>query len=62
MFEPLKETIELLHFYDQELQEESYKQLEELPEKWEATKKKVRCEVFDVFISRKAWSYLLQLH
>ena len=54
MFEPLKETIELLHFYDQELQEESYKQLEELPEKWEATKKKVRCEVFDVFISRKA--------
>ena len=41
MFEPLRETIELLHNYEQELQEDSLKQLEELPEKWEATKKRV---------------------
>jgi len=41
MFEPLKETIELLHTYEQELPEESHKQLEELPEKWEETKKQV---------------------
>nr|CAB3238531.1 dynein beta chain, ciliary-like [Phallusia mammillata] len=39
MFEPLKDTIELLHHYEQELPEESHKQLEELPEKWDATKK-----------------------
>jgi len=50
MFEPLKETIELLHFYEQELQEESHKQLEELPEKWEAVKKQVGCNKFSLSI------------
>ncbi|XP_077967769.1 dynein beta chain, ciliary-like [Styela clava] len=39
MFEPLKQTIELLKTYDQELPEETHKQLEELPEKWNNTKK-----------------------
>ena len=44
MFEPLKETIELLRSYDQELPEESHQQLEELPEKWEEAKKQVERE------------------
>ncbi|XP_074967774.1 dynein axonemal heavy chain 9 [Phalacrocorax aristotelis] len=39
MFEPLKQTIELLKIYEQELPEEVYKQLEELPEKWNNIKK-----------------------
>ncbi|XP_064179132.1 dynein heavy chain 9, axonemal [Anguilla rostrata] len=39
MFEPLKHTIELLKTYEQELPEEVYKQLEELPEKWNNVKK-----------------------
>ncbi|XP_042198221.1 dynein axonemal heavy chain 9 isoform X3 [Callorhinchus milii] len=39
MFEPLKQTIELLKTYDQELPEEVYRQLEELPEKWNNVKK-----------------------
>ncbi|KAM4673740.1 dynein axonemal heavy chain 9 [Amazona ochrocephala] len=39
MFEPLKQTIELLKTYEQQLPEEVYKQLEELPEKWSHTKK-----------------------
>ncbi|XP_065503599.1 dynein axonemal heavy chain 9 [Caloenas nicobarica] len=39
MFEPLKQTIELLKTYEQELPEEVYKQLEELPEKWNNIKK-----------------------
>ncbi|XP_041519985.1 dynein heavy chain 9, axonemal [Microtus oregoni] len=39
MFEPLKQTIELLTSYEQELPEAVFKQLEELPEKWKSTKK-----------------------
>ncbi|NXY11890.1 DYH9 protein, partial [Pteruthius melanotis] len=39
MFEPLKETIELLRAYEQQLPEEVHQQLEELPEKWGQLKK-----------------------
>ncbi|XP_062976517.1 dynein axonemal heavy chain 9 [Elgaria multicarinata webbii] len=39
MFEPLKQTIELLKIYEQELPAEVYRQLEELPEKWNNVKK-----------------------
>ncbi|KAH0629591.1 hypothetical protein JD844_011790, partial [Phrynosoma platyrhinos] len=39
MFEPLKQTIELLKIYEQELPLEVYRQLEELPEKWNHVKK-----------------------
>uniref|UniRef100_A0A8B9DZR5 Dynein axonemal heavy chain 9 n=1 Tax=Anser cygnoides TaxID=8845 RepID=A0A8B9DZR5_ANSCY len=39
MFEPLKQTIELLKTYEQQLPKEVYKQLEELPEKWNNIKK-----------------------
>ncbi|XP_017170010.1 dynein axonemal heavy chain 9 isoform X1 [Mus musculus] len=39
MFEPLKQTIELLKSYEQELPETVFKQLEELPEKWKNMKK-----------------------
>ncbi|NXD86338.1 DYH9 protein, partial [Halcyon senegalensis] len=39
MFEPLKQTIELLKKYEQPLPEEVHKQLEELPEKWNDIKK-----------------------
>ncbi|KGL87447.1 Dynein heavy chain 9, axonemal, partial [Charadrius vociferus] len=39
MFEPLKQTIELLKTYEQQLPEEVYRQLEELPEKWNNIKK-----------------------
>ncbi|XP_016013564.2 dynein heavy chain 9, axonemal isoform X3 [Rousettus aegyptiacus] len=39
MFEPLKQTIELLKIYEQELPETVFKQLEELPEKWNNIKK-----------------------
>ncbi|VDI07166.1 dynein heavy chain, axonemal [Mytilus galloprovincialis] len=39
MFEPLKQTIELLKTYNQEMPEEVHLQLQELPEKWNNTKK-----------------------
>ncbi|XP_048221904.1 LOW QUALITY PROTEIN: dynein axonemal heavy chain 9 [Perognathus longimembris pacificus] len=39
MFEPLKQTIELLKTYEQELPKSVFKQLEELPEKWNNVKK-----------------------
>uniref|UniRef100_A0A8C3PRY4 Dynein axonemal heavy chain 9 n=1 Tax=Calidris pygmaea TaxID=425635 RepID=A0A8C3PRY4_9CHAR len=39
MFEPLKQTVELLRTYEQQLPEEVYRQLEELPEKWNNIKK-----------------------
>ncbi|XP_041830036.1 dynein heavy chain 9, axonemal-like isoform X1 [Melanotaenia boesemani] len=39
MFEPLKQTITLLKVYEQELPEVVYKQLAELPEKWNNLKK-----------------------
>ncbi|NXF83974.1 DYH9 protein, partial [Sclerurus mexicanus] len=39
MFEPLKETVELLRAYEQQLPEEVHQQLEELPEKWNQVKK-----------------------
>ena len=39
MFEPLKQTIELLKSYDHEMSEEVYVQLNDLPEKWTNTKK-----------------------
>ncbi|XP_057356823.1 dynein axonemal heavy chain 9 isoform X5 [Manis pentadactyla] len=39
MFEPLKQTIELLKTYGQELPKTVFKQLEELPEKWNNIKK-----------------------
>lgn len=39
MFEPLKQTIELLKTYEQEMPEEVHQQLQELPEQWNNTKK-----------------------
>ncbi|XP_069067570.1 dynein axonemal heavy chain 11 [Pleurodeles waltl] len=39
LFQPLKETIALLQAYGQQLPEQVYIQLEELPEKWNNTKK-----------------------
>ncbi|NWI85455.1 DYH9 protein, partial [Pitta sordida] len=39
MFEPLRETIELLRAYEQQLPQEVHQQLEELPEKWNQVKK-----------------------
>ncbi|XP_030063865.1 dynein axonemal heavy chain 9 [Microcaecilia unicolor] len=39
MFEPLKQSIELLKTYEQELPDDVYRQLEELPEKWNNIKK-----------------------
>uniref|UniRef100_A0A665X2B6 Dynein, axonemal, heavy chain 9 n=1 Tax=Echeneis naucrates TaxID=173247 RepID=A0A665X2B6_ECHNA len=41
MFEPLKQTIALLKVYEQELPDVVYRQLEELPEKWNNVKKQV---------------------
>ncbi|XP_053270380.1 dynein axonemal heavy chain 9-like [Pleuronectes platessa] len=39
MFEPLQETITLLKVYEQELPDVVYKQLEELPDKWNNVRK-----------------------
>ncbi|XP_076978309.1 dynein axonemal heavy chain 11 isoform X2 [Tamandua tetradactyla] len=39
LFEPLKETIALLESYSQKMPEQVHIQLEELPERWETTKK-----------------------
>uniref|UniRef100_A0A8C3PC88 Dynein axonemal heavy chain 11 n=1 Tax=Chrysemys picta bellii TaxID=8478 RepID=A0A8C3PC88_CHRPI len=39
LFEPLKETITLLESYGQKLSDQVYVQLQELPEKWNTTKK-----------------------
>ncbi|KAF7461422.1 hypothetical protein GHT09_014996 [Marmota monax] len=39
MFEPLKQTIELLRTYGEELPEEAHLKLQELPEQWANTKK-----------------------
>lgn len=39
MFGPIKEYIELLKSYDYEMPEQVFIQLEELPRKWEATKR-----------------------
>ncbi|BFZ02963.1 hypothetical protein BsWGS_06002 [Bradybaena similaris] len=39
MFEPLKQTIELLKTYNQEMPDEVHAQLHELPEQWTNTKK-----------------------
>ncbi|XP_048655651.1 dynein axonemal heavy chain 11 isoform X1 [Marmota marmota marmota] len=39
LFEPLKETITLLESYGQKMPEQVYVQLEELPERWQITKK-----------------------
>ncbi|XP_074223450.1 dynein axonemal heavy chain 11 isoform X1 [Camelus bactrianus] len=39
LFEPLKETITLLESYGRKMPEQVYMQLEELPERWETTKK-----------------------
>ncbi|KAM5302539.1 dynein axonemal heavy chain 11 isoform 2-T2 [Glossophaga mutica] len=39
LFEPLRETIALLETYGQKMPEQVYLQLEELPERWETTKK-----------------------
>ncbi|KAG8573239.1 hypothetical protein GDO81_012334 [Engystomops pustulosus] len=39
MFEPIKQTIALLESYGQKLPDQIYTQLEELPEKWNNTKK-----------------------
>uniref|UniRef100_A0A8P0S8H0 Dynein axonemal heavy chain 11 n=1 Tax=Canis lupus familiaris TaxID=9615 RepID=A0A8P0S8H0_CANLF len=39
LFEPLKQTIILLENYGQKMPEQVYIQLEELPERWETTKK-----------------------
>ena len=39
MFDPLKQTIELLKSYNHEMSESVYQQLHDLPEKWNNTKK-----------------------
>ncbi|NWU53608.1 DYH17 protein, partial [Dromas ardeola] len=39
MFEPLKETVALLSTYGEEMPEEIHLQLQELPERWDGTKK-----------------------
>ncbi|KAF6093339.1 dynein axonemal heavy chain 17 [Phyllostomus discolor] len=39
MFDPLKQTIELLKTYGEEMPEETYLKLQELPEQWTNTKK-----------------------
>uniref|UniRef100_A0A452UEF0 Dynein axonemal heavy chain 17 n=1 Tax=Ursus maritimus TaxID=29073 RepID=A0A452UEF0_URSMA len=39
MFEPLKQTIELLKTYGEEIPEETHVKLQELPEQWASTKK-----------------------
>ncbi|XP_051791984.1 LOW QUALITY PROTEIN: dynein axonemal heavy chain 11 [Erpetoichthys calabaricus] len=39
LFEPLKQTISLLQAYDQNMPDQVYMQMEELPEKWNNTKK-----------------------
>lgn len=39
MFDPIKEYIELLKSYDYEMPETVFVQLEELPVKWNSTKK-----------------------
>ncbi|KAK7507150.1 hypothetical protein BaRGS_00001085, partial [Batillaria attramentaria] len=39
MFDPLKQTIELLHTYNQEMPDEVHQMLANLPEKWAKTKK-----------------------
>ncbi|NXU59271.1 DYH17 protein, partial [Turnix velox] len=39
MFEPLKETVALLSTYGDEMPEEIHQQLQELPERWDSTKK-----------------------
>lgn len=39
MFEPLKQTIDLLKIYDHEMSEEVHQQLQELPEQWNNVKK-----------------------
>ncbi|XP_029423391.1 dynein heavy chain 11, axonemal [Nannospalax galili] len=39
LFEPLKETITLLESYGQKMPKQVYAQMEELPERWETTKK-----------------------
>ncbi|XP_061318003.1 dynein axonemal heavy chain 9-like [Pezoporus flaviventris] len=39
MFEPLKQTVELLKTYEQQLPEEVYKQLEDLPHAWSHVRK-----------------------
>ena len=39
MFDPLKQTIELLKSYNHEMSETVYQQLHDLPEKWTNTKK-----------------------
>ncbi|XP_077976399.1 dynein beta chain, ciliary-like isoform X2 [Styela clava] len=40
MFEPLKETVELLSSYEVEIPENAHHQIEQLPEQWESTKKR----------------------
>ena len=39
MFDPIKQTIELLKAYNHEMPEKVYAQLHNLPEKWNNTKK-----------------------
>ena len=39
MFEPLKQTIDLLKTYEQEMSDEVHQRLQELPEQWNVVKK-----------------------
>lgn len=39
MFEPLKQTIDLLKTYEQEMSDEVHQRLQELPEQWNEVKK-----------------------
>ena len=39
MFEPLKQTIDLLKTYEQEMSDEVHQRLQELPEQWNVIKK-----------------------
>ena len=71
MFEPIKQTIELLKSYSHEMSESVYQQLHDLPEKWNNTKKTMATakqevaplqaiEVAD--IRRKCTSFDVQQH
>uniref|UniRef100_A0A8C5F0M4 Dynein axonemal heavy chain 11 n=1 Tax=Gopherus evgoodei TaxID=1825980 RepID=A0A8C5F0M4_9SAUR len=69
LFEPLKETITLLESYGQKMSDQVYVQLEELPEKWNTTKKiaaSIKHEVAplqtsEVTLIRKKFAFVLFL-
>ncbi len=42
LFDEMRATIDVISAYGQQLPEATHRQLDELPEKWESTKKRVR--------------------